>query len=331
MAAVRLNQLSWVTDAGIRPAAGSPQQTLHHDGLCFSLEGADELVARAARVASYGPRTPSTAPQPESPEDNAGQRSLAAIGCRLHQAPPSAKPLKSRNERGWLRWEWTGDEARVWTLSGEARISRRASELWVEAWLPAGDRAVQTLLGGISSAILHALGGLIVHSSSVRLDGGVIAFVGPSGAGKSTASRQAKGASLFSVDRLAIVPLRAASGSRNAGTQGRGGWLAYPLLGGTVLDPEMPRAPTAWSPLHAMFRVHQAPHECRVEASSPAGKLALLRESTYLGGHSANAELELLSRLEQLSTDVAVARLHFSLGTSLTALLRRSVPQSSPE
>jgi len=76
--------------------------------------------------------------------------------------------------------------------------------------------------------------------------------------------------------------------------------MAYPLLGGTLIDPEMPRAPAAWSPLHAVFRVHHAPSTCRVDACSSTGKLALLRESTYLGGHGANAELQLLSRLEQL-------------------------------
>jgi len=191
---------------------------------------------------------------------------------------------------------------------------------------------VQTLLGGITSAILHALGGLIVHSCSVQLDGGVIGFLGPSGAGKSTASRQADGASLFSVDRLALAPLPAASGSAGrAGLGGRGGWMAYPLLGGTLLDPEMPRAPAVWSPLHAIFRVHHASSACHVEACSATGKLALLRESTYLGGHGADTELELLSRLERLGAEVPVARLHFSLGTSLTSLLRRSVAQSPPE
>lgn len=310
---------------------GSRQTTLQHDGLCFSLEGSDELVARIARVVSFGALPPSSSPDLAygSPESGVEQRPLATIACRLQEAPQPCRPLESASERGWLRWEWVAQEARVWTLSAEARISRCGLGFSVEAWLPRGDRAVQTLLGGLSSAILHALGGLIVHSSSVQLDGGVIAFVGPSGAGKSTASRQAHGASLFSVDRLAIAPVT--SGAAGTGLRSKSGWLAYPLLGGTLLDPAMPRAPATWSPLHAVLRVHHAPSTNRVEVCSSTGKLALLRESTYLGGHGASAELELLSRLERLGSEVPIARLHFSLGTSLTSLLRRSVSQSPPE
>lgn len=334
MDAGRLNHSSFVIDAGIASAPGSGNLTLQHDGLCFSLAGPDDLMARVARVAGCGAHAPSPAPALSggSAEVDAKSRQLAAITCRLHRALQPAQRLESAAERGWLRWEWAGQEARVWTLSAEARISRRGPDFSAEAWLPAGVRAVQTLLGGISSAILHALGGLIVHSSSVHLDGGVIAFVGPSGAGKSTASRQAHGASLFSVDRLALAPLPLADGSgATARLQGQSGWMAYPLLGGTLLDPEMPRTPAAWSPLHAVFRVHQAPSDCRIENCSRTGKLALLRESTYLGGHGSSAELELLSRLERLGADVSVARLHFSLGTSLTSLLRRSVSHSPPE
>ncbi|HKO91727.1 MAG TPA: hypothetical protein VJU61_11265 [Polyangiaceae bacterium] len=338
--------MSSVNGAGIDPAVAPPPATqrallqygaplqyealLQYAGLGFSLQGPDDLLARFARVVSYDAGTVASSPARPGGKLDVEPLALATLECRLHEASPPTRRLESASERGWLRWEWTGQEARVWTLSAEARISRRGADFSVELWLPRGDRAVQTLLGGLSSAVLHALGGAILHSASVYLDGGVIAFVGPSGAGKSTASRQAHG-SLFSIDRLAIAPLPPAGASGRAPLQGPSGWMAYPLLGGTLLDPGLPRAPSAWLPLHAVLRVHQAAHGCRVETCSPTGRLALLRESTYLGGHGASTELELLSRLERLSAEVAVARLHFSLGTSLTSLLRRFISQSPPE
>jgi hypothetical protein len=284
----------------------------NHDGLLFWFEGADDLTAAITRVgrASWGSERASS----KASDIGACAR---PIRCRLHRAPPAANQ-QERRPPGWLDWSWTASEARVSTQAGQARIWRQGSDFAAEAWLPPDDRGVQTLLAGLSSAILHAQGGVILHSSSVQLDGGVIAFLGPSGAGKSTASRQVEGSALFSVDRLAVAPRR-----------GGGGWLAYPLLGGTLIDANMPRAVPAWQPLLALFRVHQSSHGCTLQCCSRVGKLALLRESTYLGSREAATELELLSRLERLEADLPVARLHFGLGTCLTPLLRRSVETMS--
>jgi hypothetical protein len=179
-------------------------------------------------------------------------------------------------------------------------------------------------MGAVCSAILHAIGGAIVHASSVLLDEGVIAFLGPSGAGKSTASRQMRAGSLFSVDRLALAPLLADPQQRSSADPAhrRRTWWAYPLFGGTLIDSEMPLALPAWAPLGALLRVQQASRGAFVESCTPIRALATLRESSLHGGHGAGMESEFLSRLQQLAADIPIARLHFGLGAALSPVIR---------
>jgi len=310
-------------------------QFLVHDGLAFSFEGPRALLEPLTELAERdGPR-----------ERAATEPTLARIHCRLQLVPlPVPRPTQPA-ELGWLRWEWVRDEASIWTRCARASIRRAGfgdlavprsmlglpseadpSPLFTaDVWLPADPHAVQTLMGGLCSAVLHAIGGAIVHASSVQLDGGVIAFLGPSGAGKSTASRLLGEGALFSVDRLAVAPIAVAAPEPGIGdrAQRRHSWWAYPLFGGTWIEATMPRALPAWAPLRALFGVHQMRGDAFIETCSPIRALATLRESGLHGGQGAGMELEFLSRLQQLAAETPIARLHFGLGASLAPLIRR--------
>ncbi|HVZ35181.1 MAG TPA: hypothetical protein VG963_22295, partial [Polyangiaceae bacterium] len=186
----------------------------------------------------------------------------------------------------------------------------------VEAWLPAERRALPALLGGIHAAVLHELGGFILHASSVLLEHGVLGFLGPSGAGKSTASVQLGAGSLFSVDRLALLPERRMPGELQDHEASRA-WRAYPLFGGTLPEGTMARAAPSWQRLQGLLRVDRAAQGASVEAPALARAVAVLRESSLHGGQGAGSELEFLARLEQFAREVRVGRLHFALHAAL--------------
>jgi hypothetical protein len=210
--------------------------------------------------------------------------------------------------------------ARVATRSARALVWKASGkdEYGAEAWLPPDSREATTLVGALSSAILHDAGGLLLHTASVLWESQVVAFLGPSGAGKSTACRQMRGAPLFSLDRVAVMPHEPGALASDTSS-----WFAYPLFGGTALDPGAPRAKPAWTPLGALLQVQQAPGIAHVERRWGARAIASLRESVFIGATDPEAELALLTRLERLRLDVPVGRLHFALGSCLVAPVSR--------
>jgi hypothetical protein len=281
---------------------------VNYAGVALSFAGPTGLLECMARVAGAQEREVAPA---------------ARVVCQLHESSEPDPVLATARERGWLHWEWQSGTAQVVTRSARARLWRAGAAYAAEAWLSPHSRAATTLVGALSSAVLHDVGGILLHAASILGESGVVAFVGPSGAGKSTACGHMGGAPIFSIDRMVIVPSHPGTTNPERPVGNRPTWFACPLFGGTVLHPEAPRALPDWSPLRAIFRVHQAPRGAHVEECTGSRALASLRESAFTGGSDPGAELELLARLERLRADVPVGRLHFGLGSCLPPVVSR--------
>lgn len=290
-------------------------------GLDFELEGDGAICDRIVRAAPA--RAPSAA---GGGAPGSGLRSrrqpntLApkfAARCRL-QLLSSVGVERPVLPRPGITWHWGDGGGEVVTRFAHARISGGASGFSGRAWVDEDARAPDLLLSGLTALLAHRLGGAVLHAASVELDAGVIAFIGPSGAGKSTACRHVEPAPLFSVDRLAIVPLR-----RAGGEPAEPMWFAHPLPGGTRPVPDMPSAGARWLPVAGILRVEQSLAQTAIGVPSLAGAVTSLRESTFQAGVGPGVEAELLGTLEQLARRLPVARLQLSLGASLQPLLRR--------
>jgi hypothetical protein len=270
---------------------------------------------------------------------------MAAASPKL-PAVASSEPLPAGAA---LRWSWRagGDgvdphagEGEVLTRFGCASVAERSTGTVARVWLSEDPRAAHLVLSGLASLLLHRQGGAILHSASVALDDRVLAFVGPSGAGKSTACRHLAEAELFSVDRLAVLPVpsrASAPGASNPGVaSAHAMWFAHPLPGGTRSEADLPSAPERWLPLAGVLRVQRptpssAAGSAHVRAISGAAAVATLRESAFQIGSEPSSEAELLAVLEALAFRVPVARLELSLGACLTPALRRWLVDQAKE
>lgn len=273
-------------------------------GVRFEFEGAAKLLAQLEQV-------PYTRRWTDA-EGLTGNASEVA-SCRVLLLDPArSAPAPDAREARRIGWTWQENRARVESWHACAELRGADAEQRFEARLTANRSGAQSLLTGLSAALLHRRGGAILHAASIELHAGVIALIGPSGAGKSTASRQLEGGRGFSIDRLAVAP-----------QPGGGGWLAFPSPGGTrsALDP--PASTATEGPLLAILRVRKAASGLTIEHCPPATAVALLRQAAFFPAADTPAELELLVRLQRLSAEVPVANLHSSLGTMFAAPLGR--------
>jgi hypothetical protein len=287
-------------------------------GLDFELSGDGVACDRIVKAAP--PRVPGGAGLTVGASHRVGANTLApkfAARCRLHMlgTEGAERPILPRPG---ITWRWGAGGGHVVTRFAHACISGGASAFSGRAWVDEDALAPHFLLSGLTALLVHRLGGAILHAASVEVDSGVVAFIGPSGAGKSTACRHVEHAPLFSVDRLAIVPLGVA-GSAQAGPL----WLSHPLPGGTRPVPDMRSAEPRWLPLAGILRVERSPADTAIAVPSLAGAVTSLRESTFQAGVGPGVEAELLGTLEYLAQRLPVARLQLSLGASLGPLLRR--------
>jgi hypothetical protein len=331
-------------------------------GLHFELAASaltNERLARVARpltlAATGASSRPSSAFTGVSPGPAGARWACIAPPCRVLECgepadmpvPPPPEPQASEPSPSGaaLRWRWRsasdgndphGGEGEVLTRFGGARVAERPGGTVARVWLGADPRAAHFVMSGLASLLLHRRGGALLHSASVALDDRVFAFVGPSGAGKSTACRHVAGAELFSVDRLAVLPVPARAGAPGSGLSGSGAasgavpamWLAHPLSGGTRSTADLPSAPDGWLPLAGVLRMQRGapvppPEGARIRDAAGAIAVATLRESAFQLGSGASAEAELLGTLEALTRSVPVARLELTLGASLAPALRR--------
>jgi hypothetical protein len=306
-----------------RPDERAARVGLWFAGLQLSFEGPRTVLEHLARVplaVVESSRLEGVAPQPA----DASRVAFASLSCRVIAATGHdvAGPGWALGSRG-IHWQCHEGGGMAVTQRARARWQSGAAGFSAEATVVPSQRAAEGLLLSLASALLHRAGGAILHCASVELPEGVVAFVGPSGSGKSTACRHVSGASQFSLDRLAVVPVAGEAGL--AAT-----WLACPLPGGTPFEPSLPTARSRARPLQAVFRMRQADHGCRLGKCSTSQAVALLRESAFHAGSGGGAELELLAQLERLALSLPVANLHFSLGTSLGPLLRRWLSGGEP-
>lgn len=221
------------------------------------------------------------------------------------------------------------------TVTWRRRVPDDAFELrgpGLEAWLEClgprryvltariapGHTGMLTLLRGVSSAILHREGGLVLHAAAIELDGAGFLFVGPSGAGKSTAVQLTRGGRCFAFDHVAVLP---------AAT----GWLAWGLPGGSAVD--APSADGVVYPLAAVMRVRQAPagSEPRITPLDGAGALFALRESVECADDSREAEDVYLRSAMELSSRIPVATIATVLGRSATPALREWIATAASQ
>lgn len=280
---------------------------INYGGVALRFRGPSALLGQVAAVTG---------------EAQQGVPPAARVECVLHDAGESDVSSAGARQRGWLSWRWQSGTAEVTTRSARAVVWRADGGYAAEAWLPPSSREATTLVGALSSAVLHDAGGILLHAASVLAESRVVAFLGPSGAGKSTACRHMGGAPIFSLDRIAVMPRDPAAFPGQAPV-GPPVWFAYPLFSGTALDPAAPRVRPRWMPLGVCLRVHQAPQGAHIEACQGSRALAALRESAFSGGTDPGAELDLLERLGRLRVDVPVGRLHFALGSTLAPLVSR--------
>lgn len=291
-----------------------PRLRLSFAGIHFIFAGPPSLLARFEA-------TPRVLVLPEQAE-SVDARPVATMWCRLRAVSLDAatSAQMALGGRG-VEWRWMGDSGQVLTQHARARWQPGPQGAIAEATLGPSRRAAEGLLMALAGALLHRAGGAILHAASVEQSEGVLAFVGPSGAGKSTACRHVERASQFSFDRLAVVPVRGERGCRV--------WRAYALPGGTPPASHSPEVGSHGRPLRAVLRIRQAVRGCWHEECSSSQAVALLRESAFHANRGPAAELELLELLEQLASDVPIANLHFSLGTSLDTVLSRWLTEKS--
>jgi hypothetical protein len=276
---------------------------LAYAGCRFEFEGPAELLAQLERVPYARLCTNETAFTGNGSEVT--RCSVALLD------PARGATLGGPREARRIGWSWHEDRAHMESWHARAQLRGTGAEQRFEAQLTANRSGAQSLLTGLSAALLHRRGGAMLHAASIELHGAVIALIGPSGAGKSTASRQLEGGRRFSVDRLAVAP------------EPGNGWLAFPLPGGTrsALDP--PVSTATQGPLRAILRVRKAASGVAIDHCPMPMALALLRQAAFFPRADSQAELELLVRLQRLATEVPVANLHSSLGTMLATPVGR--------
>ncbi len=307
-------------------------------GLHFELEGEQRTCERVARVARREGMAAIAGEMGTGPSDVSHIVSPKFLrGCLLHLQPrafaPPAPPAA-------LTWRWTQEGGTLATRFVFAQLEHAAGRVVARAWLDDDARAPHDLLNGLVVMLTHRLGGAVFHAASVEVADRVVAFVGPSGAGKSTACLHMDQAPIFSVDRLALLPVESippelvalhadASGTPAAVAPARRApasrhrWFAHPLPGGTRPFTHTPFARPRWLPLACLLGVQKSAQGARIVTPSRAGAVTLLRESTFQAGLTPEAERELLASLDDLASHVPVGRLHWSLGATLKAVSSR--------
>jgi hypothetical protein len=318
-------------------------------GLDLELEGDRRTCQRILRVAppgavSHPGSTSSFAPEPGKCSGGLSHVSSPKFsqGCLVHVQPRTSAPPTLP---GVLTWQWTADRGTLATRFVHAQLEAVAGRVVARAWLDDDARAPHDLLNGLAVMLTHRLGGGVFHAASVEVQGRVVVFIGPSGAGKSTACLHMDLAPIFSIDRLAILPLdvprdaharaerpdpdgtSAAQGTRPAPARKplreRDRWFAHPLPGGTRPFTHTPFSRPRWLPISCILGSQKSAEGTSIVTPSRAGAVTLLRESTFQAGLAPSAERELLAALDDLAACVPVGRLRWTLGASLMAVSSR--------
>lgn len=241
-----------------------------------------------------------------------GHAPLARVDCEIESL--GGAPLERQSGHP-IEWSWHEGVGQARTRKLEARFERVGPRQFrVQARVATDPLTLTTLLSTVAPALLHALGGTVLHAASIELNRHAIAFIGPSGAGKSTACQHTAGARSFSLDRLAVVP-------------GASGWVACRLPGGNGWEEADARSVHSILPLGAVLRVMHSQQGPWARACAPLRSIALLRQAAFHGDHAPGAERELLAALDALSRAVPVGELGFGLGDALASIIEGFTPK----
>ncbi len=178
------------------------------------------------------------------------------------------------------------------TLVGVRFVARITTTARASVRLIVSDRAAPHEVQGAAENVLRvalahqlcSLGGLLLHSAAIVIDGAAHLLIGASGSGKTTASRLAldAGHHVLSDDLNAVA--------KSANDQ----WLAWPVpFAGELRQLSECRKPV---PLSSICRLHQAT-ETRTSPLSPSASAAAI----YASSPSVNAN----SRFESAVFDIA--------------------------
>src|SRR5690348_8122758 len=153
------------------------------------------------RYTAYGMTVRSDCPLPELQEAEPRSDSDVAFARRRIDLSRACG-----RDHSTLLWATRGDVCLRYAQTATFRI-RNGSEIQVEPFDGADDRAVRLLLLGPALAVLlHQRGLLVLHASAVSFGKSVAAFVGEKGEGKSTlaAALHARGHPLVADDLVAV-------------------------------------------------------------------------------------------------------------------------------
>jgi hypothetical protein len=243
-------------------------------------------------------------------------RAVARAVCAVHvdRALPQPVPWRGGESR-WTRGE--GDDRRgpalvVRANSVHARVEPlEPGRYAVSAGIGAGPGldGCLSMLGGVSAAIVHREGGLVLRATAVQVAGRAVLFIGPSGAGKRTAVALADAPMRLAHERFALVPSAQ-------------GWLVFSLPSASAN--ETPSGRGAVYPLAAILRVRQG-DASSTPSYAPLGEedaLSALRESVQWADDSRDAEQVYRHTAMQLVAQVGVGNIDTVLGRSLSTVLR---------
>ena len=247
----------------------------------------------------------------------AGSLPIADVLCALHDDPAFVGAPQRQN---WITFERSRAADNATALIARSFAAEVMSvgphRYAATARLGDGVDGLSGLLRGISAAVLHREGGLVLHAAALELDGRAILFVGPSGAGKSTAVRLTEAGRCFAYDHVALAPTR-------------NGWYAWGLPGGTAAD--APLAPHTVYPLAAVLRVRQAAFgEPQLTRLTAAQTLFAVRESVEWADETPAGEDSYLRAATQLSSSVAIGAITTVLRRSNSAALRAWLARVAP-
>ncbi len=116
--------------------------------------------------------------------------------------PPTLKPTNSE-----CHCSITPEEAYLWWLEGGTFLVRGGREIIIDPITNVEEKVLRLfLLGAALGLLLHQRNLLVLHASSVAINGGAVAFIGESGMGKSTTAGalQQRGHRILSDDVTAV-------------------------------------------------------------------------------------------------------------------------------
>lgn len=229
---------------------------------------------------------------------------IARVDCAAFRADELKDEARGRE----LSWERRGLCTEIRSAGVRAELRELKNGRFAATALMAdSSNAAASLISGLGSSIVQAMGGFVLHASVVEIDGRGFAFVGPSGAGKSTAASLCEGGRWLARDRAAIFP--------HAG----GYWVAG--IGGGEPTPKLMQSPLGAAPLGGIFRIRHGQTRPSIRPLSAARRLVALRESVQEPLQDASAEKGLMNRLLHADGRLRVEELQTVLGQPLTLQL----------